>query len=121
MPSPAKSLWMELKKRIGNRVNALRKARGMNRDDLAGLIGRSVNAVGKLERGDHLPNLSTLLDLAEALDVSVPDLLGVDAPAQSDPKRESLMAQSNAVLHTLPTKELKRAVDLLKLLAKQQD
>jgi transcriptional regulator with XRE-family HTH domain len=61
---------------IGQRVRWYRIRRGLSQEALAGLVGRTVDWLGKAERGviplDRLPVIKAL---ADALDVSLGDLL----------------------------------------------
>jgi transcriptional regulator with XRE-family HTH domain len=69
--------------RIGERVRALRTARGWSMRDLAGRVGVSQPFVSKLESGQQLPSVTTLYALAEALTTTPGDLLAV--PGESRP------------------------------------
>jgi transcriptional regulator with XRE-family HTH domain len=66
---------------IGDRVRELRKQRGLTQHDLARETNLTIKAIGELDRGEiHDPHLSTLIKVAEALDVSVSDLIGDARP-----------------------------------------
>ena len=58
-----------------------RRARGMSQEDLAATIQVSRQAVSKWETGDALPDLNKLLLLADALEISLDELCGRQAPA----------------------------------------
>ena len=77
---------------IGAKVRALRTARGLTQDELAQAASVPQGNISRLERGDVQDVLvSTLLDLAKALDVDVMTLLQpqVDhAKAATRPRRE---------------------------------
>ena len=85
---------------IGERVKWYRLRRGLSQEVLAGRIGRTVDWVSKVERGiipvDRLPVIKSL---ADALDVSLGDLLAeplVDWTADTGPRtvpalRDALM------------------------------
>ena len=60
---------MELKQIIGARVRAARKRRGYTQEQLADLIGRTVETVSNVERGRTIPTLETLDRLGHSLDV----------------------------------------------------
>ena len=66
-----------------------RKARGMSQEELAGRIQVSRQAVSKWENGDAMPDLTKLLALADALDISLDALCGREAavPAESIPQK----------------------------------
>jgi transcriptional regulator with XRE-family HTH domain len=70
-----------LAKRIGSRIRARRKARGLSQAKLAELVELSPNYVGMIERGEKTPTLGKLVAFAEALGTKPGALLGDDAPA----------------------------------------
>src|SRR4051794_28656022 len=61
----------------GERIAWYRRRRGMSQEILAGLVNRTADWLGKIENGRiDLDRLSVIRNLAEALDVSVGDLVG---------------------------------------------
>jgi transcriptional regulator with XRE-family HTH domain len=64
---------------LGNRIRELRRKRGINQDDFAHLAGIHRTHVGMLENSKIDPKLSTLLNVAEALEIEVSELLAVDS------------------------------------------
>ena len=75
MSTAANTLFI---KTLGQRIAKIRKMRGYNQFELAERCSKIVNTVSKIERGIGDPRISTLLDIAHALDVSVIDLLNFD-------------------------------------------
>jgi len=67
-------------KLLGQRVRALRIARGWSQEDLAERCGRHFTYVGRIERGEQNVTVQVLNDVASALSVSVVDLLTIDQP-----------------------------------------
>lgn len=62
---------------IGERVAWYRRRRGMSQEVLAGLVGRTADWLQKAENNRiELDRLSVIRSLAEALDVSIGDLIG---------------------------------------------
>lgn len=61
----------------GSRVKRLREAKGMTQFDLAARSGVSLRAIQYIERGRSNVRESTLLRLAEALEVSPAELMKV--------------------------------------------
>ena len=62
---------------IGQRVAWYRARRGLTQDVLAGMVNRTTDWLSKVENGRaNLERLSVIKLLADALDVSVGDLLG---------------------------------------------
>lgn len=64
--------------RFGQHLRELRKSRGWTQADLAESVGIDRSMVGNYERGAHYPPVPTLIKLAEALQVSLDRLLGVE-------------------------------------------
>jgi phage repressor protein C with HTH and peptisase S24 domain len=61
---------------LGLRIKKLRKAKGMTQEDLAHACQwESQSRIGNYERGTRQPNLQDLEKLAQALDVTLPDLV----------------------------------------------
>ncbi|MEZ4626989.1 MAG: helix-turn-helix transcriptional regulator [Eubacteriales bacterium] len=61
---------------IGRRISRLRKGKDMTQPALADVMGVSFQAVSNWERGASMPDIGKLPQLAEALGVSVDELLG---------------------------------------------
>jgi DNA-binding XRE family transcriptional regulator len=57
---------------MANRLIAYRAEHGLNQTGSGRVLGVSQPAVARLEAGEHLPSLPTLLKLAEALDAARP-------------------------------------------------
>lgn len=70
----------EAKNRFGNRVRTLRQEKQMTQEDLAELIGKSVEHISFIGRGERAPSFAVILRLAEVLDVSVAHLMSIDQP-----------------------------------------
>jgi transcriptional regulator with XRE-family HTH domain len=64
---------------FGQRLTALRKHKGWTQTQLAKRIGTTREMVDYYERRSPNPSLEVIQKLAEALEVSVPELLGVEA------------------------------------------
>lgn len=76
----------KLKVQIGNRIAACRKHCGLTQAELAEKLNYSDKAVSKWERGESLPDVMTLVLLAQQLGVTVNDLVGeaVPVPAKEE-------------------------------------
>jgi DNA-binding XRE family transcriptional regulator len=57
--------------RIAVMIARLREERGLSQRDLAKIVGIKQPQIARLEKGDHLPTLETLLRLADALSARV--------------------------------------------------
>lgn len=60
---------------IPENLRRLRTQRGMSAIELASVLGVGRHFLGKLERGDKVPSVPRLLDLARALGVTPNELL----------------------------------------------
>lgn len=65
----------ELKLKIGSNITLLRKRLGMTQAELAGRLSYSDKAVSKWERGESVPDVITLAQIAKEFDVTVNDLV----------------------------------------------
>lgn len=95
----------KLKSQIGTNISNLRKRQGLTQAGLAEKVNYSDKAVSKWERGESVPDVLTLVSLAEVLCVTVDDLL-------SDPN--ALPEQTGSVQHAMGQmveKTLKRKAD----------
>ena len=88
-------------KRLGNTVKAVRLARQMTMAELAAECGLTKGFISQLESGTSNPSLNTLRKIAEALKVTVTDLL--DA-AESDGLVENVATEvlRPTILHEAP-------------------
>jgi len=62
-------------KQLGQRIKKLREIKGLNQTQLAGLINVDPSHISKLESGYTLGSISTLQKLANALGISIVELL----------------------------------------------
>ena len=66
-----------LKKKIGQRIVALRSQKGWSQSDLARACNKDRQAMEKLENGRVNPTLYSLLEIANALEVSLSELVDI--------------------------------------------
>jgi len=85
----------------------LRKAKDMTQMELADLMQVSYQAVSNWERGNSMPDISKLVDLARILDVSIEELL--DSRQQAQTVKRALDENE-----TLTAKEITEVAPLLK-------
>ena len=85
----------KLKLQIGANIAAYRKNAGLTEAGLAEKLNYSDKAVSKWERGDSIPDVLTLMALANQFDITVNDLLAAPnaLPTDSDSKLEKAMTQ----------------------------
>ena len=99
-----------LKKMLGKNIGTYRKQQGLTQASLAEKLNYSDKAVSKWERGESIPDVLTLMQLAELFGITVDDLL-------KDPNR--LPEQTGAVvgkMEKVVEKHLKRKADKLSIL-----
>lgn len=65
---------------IGARISTLRKQQNMTQMELADRLGISFQAVSNWERGNTMPDIAKLPELAELFGVSIDELFGKPAP-----------------------------------------
>lgn len=82
------------KKKFGAFVAKLRKERGMTQKELAAMVYVSDKAVSKWETGVSIPDVSVLIPLAEALGVSVTELLECHRIERVEPQVELLVKKA---------------------------
>ena len=92
----------KLKSRIGANIAAHRKRCGLTQAGLAEKVNYSDKAVSKWERGESVPDVITLMQLAEHLETTVSDLL--EAPNKLPDDADGKMQQ-------VVEKTLKRKAD----------
>ena len=84
----------KLKYRIGANIAAYRKKAGLTQAGLAEKLNYSDKAVSKWERGESVPDVLTLMQLAEQFDITVNDLLADPNALPGNPgKLEKAMTQ----------------------------
>ena len=65
----------KLKIELGKQIIMLRQQKGWSQSDLARACNKDRQAIEKLENGKVNPTLYTLLEIANALEVSLPELV----------------------------------------------
>ncbi len=69
-------------KNIGRKISELRKEKNITQMELADLMGVSYQAVSNWERGNSMPDISKLPELAEILEISIDELLSDGKPLE---------------------------------------
>ena len=82
---------------VGARVRAIRKAKGVSQEVLAGAAGITFQQIQKYERGANRISASMLQRIARHLDVPMSELLGEAQGSQASNVDWSLMAEPQAV------------------------
>ena len=63
-------------KRVGKNIKAARAKKNMTQLELADIIGVSYQAVSNWERGNTMPDITKIPDIAKALEIKIEDILG---------------------------------------------
>jgi transcriptional regulator with XRE-family HTH domain len=91
---------------IGKRIRQVRGAREMSLEVLANLVGKSKSWLWSLEHGEFSPTLKQVGALADALRISLPDLVRLPVPAplngDTDGAIEDTRRALEAVSHGVP-------------------
>lgn len=69
---------MNLKKRIGKRIQELRQGRWLKQSEIAELVGIATKTQSCIETGRNLPKAELLEKYAEKLNVDVSDVLNIE-------------------------------------------
>ena len=99
-------------KLVGVRIRKLREARGLTQAKLADLSGKSVETISNFERGQTLPGVGTLYQLANHLGVALKDLVDFEGAIVSPP--DDGLAQR---IRLLAKDDRRLAVDFVDFLA----
>ena len=99
----------KLKKQIGANIGAYRKRMGLTQARLAERLNYSDKAVSKWERGESVPDVTTLVQLASLFDITVNELL-VDPNELPENTGAVERVMGKAVEKTLKRKANKRII-----------
>ncbi len=80
----------ELKIQVGSNIARLRKAAGLTQADLGERLSYTDKAVSKWERGESMPDVLTLMQLAQELGTDLNTIVGFDEAAEKTPVQETL-------------------------------
>jgi len=76
---------------VGERVQFLRKQKGLSQEELASRIGIDTKSLSRLERGQHYPSLETLERIRAELHVELKDFFDFDGKPSAEEMRSFLM------------------------------
>ncbi|SEB20876.1 helix-turn-helix domain-containing protein [Paenibacillus sp. 276b] len=111
----------KLRNSVGERIRAIRKAKGLTQQQLAELSGLDDAYVGSLERGERNFSIDTLEKIVVALNVPVQDLImSIDNDKESMLRRNALDEYSE-IINNLKTKEIVIVKNILKELRRAFD
>ena len=78
MLSPMGRKPKDQEERVNNRIEELRVAKGISRQELAEAVGVHYQTVGYIERGEYSPSLVLALQIAKLLDTKVEDIFSLE-------------------------------------------
>ena len=95
---------------IGQRLSAIRKAKGLTQIDVANTLGITQTLISKYERGDLLLHGELIVEFAELLGVPTDEILGVERKrgARAGPAApiiDKTLARRLAQLQALPRRD----------------
>jgi transcriptional regulator with XRE-family HTH domain len=73
-----------LAKKVGSAIADRRKLVALTQDDLAQKVGVGIEAISRMERGQIMPSITRLVEVADALECPVQDLLLVGSDRVMD-------------------------------------
>ncbi len=100
---------MSVTKTLGARFAKLRKGAGLTQEKLAERCGVTDQTIGRLERGDHLPSIERLAEIADALGVDLGDVI---RPPPRDQPIDDVLASLTALLRRRGLADTKLVHDL---------
>ncbi|MCC2599783.1 helix-turn-helix domain-containing protein [Sphingobacterium sp. FBM7-1] len=71
---------IELNTAFGEHLRQLRTARKLSQEELANYANVPISQIGRIERGEGNPTLSTLFSLSQALNIGLKDLIDFKHP-----------------------------------------
>ena len=103
------------KKAFGERLKRAREERGLTQEGLAELVDYSPDHISVVERGVQVPRLDKLVEISNALNVSIDGLLGNDLTVSSTLQASFLSSR----LAKLPYEKQKSVLTILESLIKE--
>jgi transcriptional regulator with XRE-family HTH domain len=100
----------DLKRLFGNQLAFVRRRRQMTQSQLAGLVGISVGALYKIEKGKAAPEFATIEKLTSVLKI---DVAAFFAPAEAVPSSNPRVLETVQKLEKLPAKDLELILKII--------
>ncbi|MEM4988340.1 helix-turn-helix transcriptional regulator [Collimonas sp. H4R21] len=85
----------DVRRLVGERVQILRKRKGLSQEELAGRIGIETNSLSRLERGAHYPSLETLDRIRVELGVDLANFFDFGDEPSAESLRDFLLRAAN--------------------------
>lgn len=109
----------KLKRTIGERVRAARQRAGLTQEQLAAAVHRTPESISKIGRGVNVPDLTSLLKIAAAVQKPLTTFFEETEPARKSGERATLEARFARHVATLSDHQLAIAVDQVEVLAQR--
>ncbi|MCI8284348.1 MAG: helix-turn-helix transcriptional regulator [Firmicutes bacterium] len=81
----------DVKIKLGKRIKQLRNMRDMTQENLAEAADLSISFLGNVERGNSSPTIETLKKIADALDVTLSELMNFDSDIKTEDGQKSIL------------------------------
>jgi transcriptional regulator with XRE-family HTH domain len=81
----------DVRRLVGDRVQVLRKRKGLSQEELAGRVGIDTKSLSRLERGAHYPSLETLEKIRGEIGVELKDFFDFDERPSAEEMRDYLL------------------------------
>jgi transcriptional regulator with XRE-family HTH domain len=114
---PAKSQGPD----IGQRIAAARRRADISQRELAQRLGVTQQTIGTLERRTSMPRGTTLLKIAEVLNVSVNELLGVKEDDRGNGIGRGRAHETFKAVSRLPRRQQTKILEVVDALLAKQD
>lgn len=112
MPRPPKDVVLS-KKKLGERLRAIREQRGYSQGKLARLLGAHPQSISQVERGVRGLTIQQVVKLARKLKVSTDDILGENKRAVTPLNGDRRFLRRLQRIHELPPSQKKAVLKLL--------
>lgn len=90
---------------LGRRIRSLRNAKGWTQEKLGSESGISYKFIGEIERGLQNPSFETLVKIATALRVALPDLFRFEQEALD---KKTIENRINQIVKTLADEDIRQ-------------
>ncbi len=80
--------------RIGEQIKNYRKTEGLTQEQVANYLGVSTPAVNKWEKGNNMPDISILVDIADYYDISIPEIISGERKSEMMNEEERKIAKT---------------------------
>lgn len=103
--------------KFGRRLRTLRTEKKMSQEELSFKAGISPAHLGQIERAEKKPTLETIGKLAEALEISLPELFSfdVDPSTQKAETGSTVVSKINAQLKDMTEEEQRDVLRIIRI------